>query len=109
MFRTDTIPDWLLGRKQVAMLTAALSLLLALPAMAIDAQPPAAVPCVRLMLPSVRGADGDATATATALRDLLSSYLAGPMLRVIQLDARLAVQAIEESRENSARTSWSAR
>ena len=51
------------------------------------------------MLPSVRGADGDATATATSLRELLSSYLAGPKLRVIQLDARLAVQAIEEARE----------
>jgi uncharacterized protein YcfJ len=57
------------------------------------------VPCVGLMLPSVRGADGDATATATSLRELLTSYLAGPKLRVVQIDARLAVQAIEEARE----------
>ena len=56
-------------------------------------------PCVALMLPSVRGAEGDATATATSLRDLLSTYLTGPKLRVVNVDARLPVQAIEEASE----------
>jgi hypothetical protein len=36
---------------------------------------------------------------ATSLRDLLASYLAGPRLRVMNIDARLAVQATEEARE----------
>jgi hypothetical protein len=61
-------------------------------------QSPSSQACVGVMLPSVRGADGDATATATSLRDLLSSYLSGPKLRVLQLDARLSVQAVEEAR-----------
>jgi len=54
--------------------------------------------CVAIVLPSVQGADGDATAFAESLRELLASYLTGPTLRSIPLEARLASQAIEEAR-----------
>jgi hypothetical protein len=54
--------------------------------------------CVALVLPSATGVDGDATAFATSLRDLFASYLTGPSLRAIHLEARLASQAIEEAR-----------
>jgi hypothetical protein len=64
-----------------------------------DAAHTAMPPCVGVVLPSVRGAEGDATATATSLRELLTSYLSGPTLRVMSLDSRLAAQAIEEARE----------
>jgi hypothetical protein len=77
------------------LITAILSLTNPMPAQAATA------PCVGLALPSVRGADGDATATATSLRELLTSYLAGPKLRVIPLDSRLVVQAIDEAREKN--------
>jgi hypothetical protein len=46
----------------------------------------------------VTGVDGDATAFATSLRDVFASYLTGPSLRAINLEARLASQAIEEAR-----------
>jgi hypothetical protein len=81
------------------MLATSFALLLALSAIAAPARSSSALPCVGVMLPSVRGADGDATTTATSLRDLLSSYLVGPKLRVMTLDAKLAVQAIDEARE----------
>jgi hypothetical protein len=51
------------------------------------------------MLPSARGVDGDATAFAASLRELFMSYLTGPTLRAIALDARLPSQAIEEARQ----------
>jgi hypothetical protein len=69
-----------------------------------DAVPPAqsaaATPaCVAIVLPSARGVDGDATAFSTSLRELFMSYLTGPSLRAIALDARLPAQAIEEARQ----------
>jgi len=54
--------------------------------------------CVALVLPSATGVDGDATAFASSLRDLFASYLTGPSLRAVNLEARLASQAIEEAR-----------
>ena len=54
--------------------------------------------CVALVLPSATGVDGDATAFANSLRDLFASYLTGPSLRTVNLEARLASQAIEEAR-----------
>lgn len=62
------------------------------------AQEPSSQSCIALVLPSVKGADGDATEFAGSLRDLFASYLAGPSLRTIKLEARLASQAIEEAR-----------
>ena len=50
---------------------------------------------------SVAGAAGDATALASGLRDLLASYLSGPSLRTLAIDARLTSLAIEEARGKS--------
>ena len=55
--------------------------------------------CIAIVLPSAKGAAGDATAFATSLRELFISYLTGPSLRAIALEARLASQAIEEARQ----------
>jgi hypothetical protein len=55
--------------------------------------------CIAVVLPSVRGAEGDATAFANALRNLLTSYLTGPSLRAMPLEARLASEAVEEARQ----------
>jgi hypothetical protein len=60
--------------------------------------------CVALPLPNVRGADGNATDLSTSLRDLVSSYLTGPSLRTVTLDARLAEQALEEARQKDCPT-----
>ncbi len=71
------------------------------------AQSPAAQPsapaCIAIVLPSAKGASGDATAFATSLRELFVSYLSGPSLRAIPLDARLASQAVEEARQKDCR------
>ena len=55
--------------------------------------------CIAIVLPSATGVDGDATAFASSLRDLFISYLTGPSLRAIALDARLPSQAAEEARQ----------
>lgn len=67
-----------------------------------DASAPADAPaCVAVVLPSVKGATGDATAFASALRDLLVSYLSGPSLRAIAIDARLPAQAVAEAQQKA--------
>lgn len=55
--------------------------------------------CIAIVLPSAKGAAGDATEFARSLRELFVSYLTGPSLRTITLDARLASQAVEEARQ----------
>lgn len=76
---------------------AALAALLVFPARA-DAQE-AATPCVAVVLPSVQGVEGSATDVATGLRDLFVSYLNGPALRTVVLEARLPAQAAIEARQ----------
>lgn len=55
--------------------------------------------CIAIVLPSVKGASGDATAFAAALRDRFASFLTGPSLRAVAIDARLTSQAVEEARQ----------
>ena len=62
-----------------------------------NAQSPSEPVCVAVMLPSVQGVEGSATDVATAVRDLFVSYLAGPSIRSIPLDARLPSQAALEA------------
>ena len=54
------------------------------------------MPCVAVVLPSVEGVD-DSTSVATSVSALLQSYLTGPSLRSIGLDAKLASQANQEA------------
>ena len=56
--------------------------------------------CIAMALPTVKGAD-DATQLATAVRDLFTSFLQGPSIKVLALDARLALQATEEAKQKS--------
>ena len=74
-------------------------------AAAAQEAPAAAAPsspgtCIAMALPSVKGAE-DATQLATAVRDLFTSYLQGPSIKFVALDARLALQATEEARQKS--------
>src|SRR5262249_19623363 len=72
-------------------------LALALLAPAQDKPAPAPdAPCVAIVLPSVEGVD-DSTTVATSVRTLFQSYLTGPSLRSVALDARLQSQANEEA------------
>jgi hypothetical protein len=59
----------------------------------------AAPACIAIVLPSVQGVEGDATQVASSVRELLASFLTGPSMRAVPLDARLASQAIEEAKQ----------
>jgi hypothetical protein len=75
----------------------ALAALVTTPPQAPAPQAPAKV-CIALLLPSVEGVD-DATAVATSVRTIFESYLTGPSLQSVMLDAKLASQANEEARQ----------
>ena len=77
------------------MLPVVLALLVSAPAQDKPSPAPDA-PCVAIVLPSVEGVD-DSTTVATSVRSLFQSYLTGPTLRSIALDAKLASQANEEA------------
>ena len=70
---------------------------LAMPLQQADAAKPADTGCVALLLPSVEGVE-DAIAVATEIRSIFQSYLTGPSLKSIDLEARLASQATQEAR-----------
>jgi hypothetical protein len=55
--------------------------------------------CIAIVLPSVQGVDGSAGDVSGALRQLLTSYLTGPSLKAVPLEARLQSQALEEARQ----------
>ena len=61
---------------------------------------PAAV-CVAIVLPSVQGVEGDATQVASAVRELLRSFLTGPSMQSVLIEARLPAQSIEEARQKN--------
>ncbi len=60
-------------------------------------------PCVAIVLPSVEGVE-NSTAVATSVRALFLSYLTGPSLRSIALEARLASQAAQEASQKQCTT-----
>jgi hypothetical protein len=57
------------------------------------------VVCVAIVLPSIEGATGDAAAFAESVRSVFTSYLTGPSLKALPLEARLPSQAAEEARQ----------
>ncbi len=68
-------------------------------AAAVAAEPPAAPTCLAIIIPSVQGIEGNAADVGSSVRDLFVTYLTGPSIRVIQLQARLASQATEEAKQ----------
>lgn len=61
--------------------------------------PAASQVCTALVMPSVTGAQGSAVQLATTVRDLFATYLTGPTLRAVELDARLPSQAVQEAQQ----------
>jgi hypothetical protein len=64
-------------------------------------QAPPAGPCIAIVTPSVQGIEGNAAEIGTSVRDLFVTYLTGPSIRVIQLQARLASQVIAEAKQQN--------
>jgi hypothetical protein len=82
----------------LALPTLAFALTAALPLAAPPQAPAPGKVCVALLLPSVEGVD-DATAVATSVRSIFESYLTGPTLQSVMLDAKLASQASQEAKQ----------
>ena len=62
-------------------------------------QPSASGACIAIVLPRLEGVEGDATAIAGSVRDLFASFLRGPSMQIVPLEARLASLAVDEARE----------
>ncbi len=61
--------------------------------------PAASTPCVAILMPDVQGVEGNAINVATGIQQLFSSYLTGPSIRVIALEAKLPALANDEARQ----------
>ena len=57
--------------------------------------------CIAIVLPAVQGVEGDATALGNSVRELFASFLRGPSMQVMTLDARLTAHALEEAKQKS--------
>ena len=57
--------------------------------------------CIAIVLPAVQGVEGDATALGNSVRELFGSFLRGPSMQVMTLDARLTAHALEEAKQKS--------
>ena len=64
-----------------------------------SAEPAEPAACIALMLPSVQGSEGSATDIGNGVRDLFGSFLNGPAIKTIALEARLESQALEEAKQ----------
>jgi hypothetical protein len=60
---------------------------------------PADPPCLAIGLPAVQGIPGNATEFATGVRELLTTFLGSPSLKVLALDSRLPSQQAQEAKE----------
>lgn len=65
------------------------------------AAPQASGTCIAILLPTVQGVEGDATAVGNSVRELFSTFLTGPSMQVVPLEARLTVHALEEAKQKS--------
>jgi hypothetical protein len=63
---------------------------------AAGASAQSSAPCIAIVLPSVDGVD-DSTTVANGVQSLFQSYLTGPSLRSITLQAKLPSQAMQEA------------
>jgi hypothetical protein len=90
-----------LARRLTLMTVAIAAIAHAAPASGDQAAAPAATDtvCVAIVLPTVEGATGDAAALAESVRAVFTSYLTGPSLKALSLEARLPSQAAEEARQ----------
>jgi hypothetical protein len=60
----------------------------------IAAEPDA---CIAIMLPSLRGTDGNTSDLSASIRELITNFLAGPSLKTLDLTSRLPQHAVEEA------------
>ena len=57
------------------------------------------VGCIAIMAPALEGVPGSAADAANGVRDLIASYLQGPTIKAVALEAKLPSLAAEEARQ----------
>lgn len=57
--------------------------------------------CIAVVQPLITGVEGQADSVATGVRSLFVSFLTGPSMKAVPLEARLASQAKEEARQKN--------
>jgi len=55
--------------------------------------------CVAIVSPQIEGASGSVVDASNGVRDLIATYLKGPSIRTVLLDAKLPSMAAEEARQ----------
>jgi hypothetical protein len=55
--------------------------------------------CIGIVTPTVEGVPGSSTDAAKAIGDLMASYLQGPSIRAVVLEAKLPSQAAQEAKQ----------
>ena len=55
--------------------------------------------CFAIVIPTLEGVAGNASEAAVGVRDVMESYLNGPSLKVLALEAKLPSQAREEAKQ----------
>ena len=55
--------------------------------------------CIAIMAPTLEGVPGNAADAANGVRDLIASYLQGPTIKVVVLEAKLPTLAAEEAKQ----------
>jgi hypothetical protein len=68
---------------------------------AADRQPATASTCIGIVTPSVQGAGSNSAEFGVVVRDLLASFLNGPSIQAMPLQARLKSQAMEEAKRQN--------
>ena len=56
-------------------------------------------PCIAVMPASVTGVDGSAVEAGNAVRDLIISFLTGPSMQPVAIEARVRQLAVEEAKQ----------
>jgi len=63
------------------------------------AESPKPVGCVAIMAPTLEGVPGSAADAANGVRDLIASYLQGPTIKAVAMEAKLPSLAAEEAKQ----------
>ena len=68
-------------------------------AQSATADPPKQVACIGIVTSTVEGVPGNAADVGNGARDLMASYLEGPSIKVVALEAKLPSLAAEEAKQ----------
>jgi hypothetical protein len=87
---------WILAAGLTALTASALAAQIPAPS---DAPAASAPVCIAVVMPAVQGIQGDPVRVAQTVQGLFASYLTGPSIRPLAIEARLPALALQEARD----------